>query len=79
MSAGNPIRPVRFTERLLDEIEQQIEQRNRHSCEAEWTFSDFVRTACREKLEKMARSRASSKKKGKVTSEESGVPPSYVG
>lgn len=79
MSAGNPIRPVRFTPTLIDQIEVAINRRNLNAYEAEWSFSDFVRVACKEKLAHMERSRKRRTKKVKVTSEESGVPSSYEG
>jgi hypothetical protein len=48
---------------LIREIDLQISQRNVFSADAPWTFSDFVRVACWEKLRKMERSRESQAKR----------------
>ena len=61
MSKGNKIVPVRMTETLLHEIEAQIASRNAVAAGEPWVISDFIRTACQEKLKKMARSRAARK------------------
>ena len=66
MSAGTPKVVVRIDGGLMEDIEIQIAQRNWFSREEAWTVSDFIRIACREKLEKMRRSR-NRKRKPKTT------------
>lgn len=54
---GTPVYPVRLDDDLVDEMKLAVQRRNLFSARAPWTFSDFIRTAVREKLDKMERSR----------------------
>jgi len=61
MSAGKTIKQVRFHEDVLQWIDAEIERRNANTKNAPWTFSDFVRVACCEKLAKGRRCRVGRK------------------
>jgi hypothetical protein len=56
-SKGTPIYPVRLGDALVNEVKLAIRRRNLFSWLEPWTFSEFVRTAVREKLDKMERCR----------------------
>jgi hypothetical protein len=79
MSKGNKIHPVRFNECLMDDIEDCMGRRNRNATAEEWTFSDFVRLACQEKVAHMERSRKRRPKKEVKSSVNEGVPAVYEG
>ena len=64
MSKGNPIVRTRLPGGLLEEIEIAIAERNARSADVPWTFSDFLRIACCEKLDKIKRGRG---RRGGVT------------
>lgn len=57
MSKGNPIVKTRLPAGLLEDIEMAIAERNARSPLEPWTFSDFLRVACCEKLDKIRRGR----------------------
>lgn len=56
-SKGNPVLKLRVDRDLLREIQLAIALRNMWTLGVEWDMSEFLRTAIREKLDKMARSR----------------------
>lgn len=66
MSKGTPRIAVRLPDDLTAEINRAVDNRNLWSAREPWTFSDFVRIACREKLAKMKRCRKkrAAKKRG---------------
>lgn len=57
MTKGTTKYAIRIPIALVNEINTAVAQRNMKSAEAPWTFSDFVRQACMEKVQKMERSR----------------------
>jgi hypothetical protein len=56
-SKGSPIKPIRFSESLLEEIMGALKSANRSRQQEEYDFSEWVRQACREKLGHLARSK----------------------
>lgn len=62
MSKGSPIVQTRIPPRLLQEIDEAIARRNDNTNDELWTRSAFIIRACREKLDKMERSRGKVKK-----------------
>lgn len=54
---GTPVQRFRLCEELYEEVIEAIDRRNLWSVQEPWTFSEFIRTAVREKLDKMERSR----------------------
>lgn len=59
MSKGRKICKVRLSDELLEDIELAIAERNLRTPNEIWTFSDWVRVACCEKLDKIRRGRGS--------------------
>lgn len=57
MSKGTRIFAVRLDNLLAEFIDQTIQRRNTWTRGIPWTFSDFVRVAVLEKVNKMTRSR----------------------
>jgi len=57
MSKGSRIVKVRFPHGLLADTWETIRRRNEHTREAPWDMSEFIRSAVREKIEKMKRGR----------------------
>lgn len=57
MSKGSTLYPVRMPKELEEKVFQAIEDRNKLTTVEPWTFSEFVRSAIREKLNHMQRSR----------------------
>lgn len=75
MSKGRPILATRCDQDLVDELDAQVESlfmnaRGRHS--KEWHRAEFIRTAIREKLDKMKRSRGERMRKLKGKEDEAG-------
>lgn len=62
MSKGTKRFAFRLPPSLIDEMEETISRRNHNAPGEPWTFSDFVRIACREKVAKMERSRGGRRK-----------------
>lgn len=67
MSRGRKQLIVRVSDEQLAKIEELIKSRNLYTREAEWTISDWVRTAIDDKIKHTERSR--SKQKGPTTDE----------
>jgi len=63
MSAGNAIVNIRVDEAMLDRMNEELERRNANTKEGEWTLSDYVRAAIREKIAHSDRSRCSKQDK----------------
>lgn len=59
MTVGNPKLVVRVTEGVLEQIHAAIRKRNSRSRDEPWDVSAFVRTAIRDKLAHLERSRRS--------------------
>lgn len=57
MSKGSKVVPVRIEADLLAAICQQIDMTNEVRREEPYTLSEFIRSALREKLDKMRRGR----------------------
>jgi hypothetical protein len=55
---GRPRISVRFDPAVIEEVEQTIARLQDTSARPPWDFSDFVRKALTEKLQKMQRSRS---------------------
>lgn len=59
MSKGNKVCKFRLAPGLIEDIEWAIAERNLRSPDQAWNFSDWVRVACCEKLDKIRRGRGS--------------------
>lgn len=64
MSKGNPIIPVRVEPLMLALVEEAITAANERRREAEYTVSEWIRQAIREKLAHLRRSKNRPKKWG---------------
>jgi len=62
-SKGNPIVKTRVTTDLEREVEITINRRNLHSDNEPWDVSEFIRSAIREKIAHMERSRNKGRKR----------------
>lgn len=62
MSRGSPIVPVRISPELLSQLKSLLEERNQRSSGAEWSMSDYIRSALAEKVAHTMRSRKGRKK-----------------
>jgi hypothetical protein len=67
MSRGNPIVQMRVDDEFLQRIDEAIESRNKHSREAPWTRSDWLRQAVLDKLSHIARSKGKKRTGDKST------------
>lgn len=57
MSKGTKVFSLRIDDELFAAVHAAILKRNLHTRDEDWTFTDFMRAALREKLAKMERSR----------------------
>jgi hypothetical protein len=57
VSKGRPIRKVRLDPALIADIEVALAERNSRTVDEIWTFSDWIRCAAMEKLDKIRRGR----------------------
>ena len=62
-SKGNPVVKTRVTTELEREVEVTINRRNLHSDNEPWDVSEFIRSAIREKIAHMERSRNKGRKR----------------